>query len=158
MLKSFVLSSLFVLIFSGSSYCQNIITFADISEVNNTADSSGYRMYKVAISPGYKDSGYRIDVEDYNGKILYSSEIGVKLIVHKKNYKMPDSNKVEWDYETEIKSNDIINDGTLELSDCSNKRHLVCTLRLENAVGYKIRLYHKGYGTYEHLLTFEAGK
>jgi len=158
MIKSFALFSLIVLMLSGSGYCQNIITFADISEVNNTADTSEFRIFNVGISPGYKDSGYRIDVEDKNGKLLYSSEIGVKLIVHKKNFRLPGSNKEEWDYETEIKSNDIISDGTLELNDCTNKRHLNCTLRILCINGYKIILYHKEYGSYEHLLTYETGK
>jgi hypothetical protein len=158
MIRYILLSLISVLLLSGSAYSQNIITFANISEEYNTADSSGFRIFKVTVSPGYKDNGYRIDVENKKGKVLYSNEVSLKLIVHKKNFKLPYSNKEEWDYETEIKSNDIINDGTLELSDCSGKRNLTCIVWVENISGNKIRLYHKGYGTYEHLLTYELDK
>ena len=144
MIKSFVLFSLIVLMLSGSGYCQNIITFADISEVNNTADTSEFRIFNVGISPGYKDSGYRIDVEDKNGKLLYSSEIGVKLIVHKKNFKLPGSNKEEWDYETEVKSNDIWTDEYMEIGDCSNSKYLSCLLRLKKNERYRILIIDGG--------------
>ncbi|MDD5361934.1 MAG: hypothetical protein PHN88_07355 [Ignavibacteria bacterium] len=147
---------LLFLFFPLSAFCQNIIPHASITEESDYLTSSDYRLFKATISPGYKDHGYRIDILEPDGKIYYSAEIGVNLIVHKKNYKMPDSNKEEWDYETEIKSNDIINDDTINVADCSNTRHLSVYIRLNKSTKYKIKIYHTEYSLFEHLLTYEV--
>ena len=134
---------------------QNIITHAYIEKNTAKDNLSPYDIFYLKISPGYKDRGYKIEVVqiDNSGKeiILSKPEISVDLIVYKKIYRMPDG-KEEWDYETVVKSNDILTDEYLDIGDCSNSKLITCTLRLKNTERYKIRIYQKVEKYFEFLI------
>lgn len=136
-------------------YGQNVITHAYIEKNTAKENLSPYDIFYLKISPGYKDREFKIEVIqiDSDGKenILAQPEINVDLIIYKKNHRMPDG-KEEWDYETEVKSNDIWTDEYIEIGDCSNSKYITCTLRLKNTEKYKIRVYHKEEKYYEFLI------
>jgi hypothetical protein len=129
------------------SYSQNIVTHISISKVEesvNPEDISDYELYTIKISPGYQDRNFtikliKIDRVD-NETILSQPEINVELIIHKKNYKMSDG-KFEWDYETEVKSNDTWTDEYIEIGNCSNQKHLTCLIRVKKSEKYKVKVF-----------------
>lgn len=124
-----------------------MLTVMSISKVEETApcsDVSDYELYIIKIRPGYRDYSYKftmIQIDSVGREtILSRPEINVKLIVHKKSYKMPGSNYEEWDYTTEVKSNDTWTDEYLEIGDCSNQKHLTCLIRAMKNRKYKIKV------------------
>ena len=127
-------------------YSQNMLTVMWISKVEEAtlcSDVSEYELYTIKISPGYRDRNFTIKLIKIdsigNETILSQPEINVELIVHRTDYKMPDG-KYEWDYKTEIKSNDIWTDEYIEIGDCSNSKHLKGLLRLKKSEKYKIKV------------------
>lgn len=148
---------LFVILTPIIGYCQNIITTISFEREANTviSETSEYELYELKISPGYRDNNFKIELIGYDkfGSeiILSRPEIEVKLIVHKKEYKITGSNKYEWDYETEVKSNDIWTDDYIEIGDCSGTKSLLCHLRIKKNESYKINVYA------ENKLIFEKG-
>jgi hypothetical protein len=142
-------------------YPQNIITFASISkavEETKAADDSEFEFYKIRISPGYQDHSYKIKIIQTDGAgkdtILDESVINVKLIIHRKNFKPENSDKIMWDYETEIKSNDVLKNEYVEVGDCSDSKNLNCFIRLNKTLKYKIHVYHKENSKFEFLIGF----
>lgn len=140
-----ILLFLFIPLFG---YPQNIITIMNLNKIDETlnpADVSEYELYNLKISPGYKDDSYIIEMIyiDSTGKevMLSRPEINVNLIIHRTEYRMP-GGKYEWDYKTEVKSNDTWTDEYIEIGDCSNKKYLDCTLRVKKTGKYKIKIYH----------------
>lgn len=127
-------------------YGQNMIMYASIEKNTAKDNLSPYDLYFLKIRPGYRDHSYKIEViqMDSEGKeiLLAKPEINVRLIIHKKDYKMPGSDKVEWDYETEVKSNDTYTGEILSIGDCSGKRDLSCSLRLKSGEKYTVRVYY----------------
>jgi hypothetical protein len=125
-----------------------MLTVMWISKVDETticSDVSEYELYTIQISPGYRDHNFKIKMIqiDSTGKetILSNPEIHVELIVHKKSYKMPGSSYEEWDYTTEVKSNDIWTDEYIEIGDCSNTKTIACLIRVKKSERYKIKTY-----------------
>jgi hypothetical protein len=149
-MKKIILLFLFIPLFA---YSQNIITHISFSKVEESClpkNASEYELYKINISPGYHDHSYkfimiRIDTAG-NETILSQPEINVELIVYKTDYKMPDGT-YEWDYKTEVKSNDIWTDKYIEIGDCSDQKHLTCLLRVKKTEKYKIKV---NYGNKEN--------
>ena len=138
---------LFVILTPLFVYSQNIITTAYITKDSTlTADISDYDIYTLKIRPGYHDHGYKFELikNDSSGKeiVLSEPEINVNLIVHKKNIRMGKSDKVEWDYETEVKSNDIWTDEYIEIGDCSNTKYLTILFRVKRNENHRIKVYH----------------
>ena len=139
---------LFVFLTPLFGYCQNIITTVGIYREIDTSmfTESEYINYSLKISPGYHDRLFKLELikKDSlkNETILSQPEINVNLIVHKKEYKITGSNKYEWDYSTEVKSNDTYTDEYLTVPDCSNTRNLNCLLRLKKIENYKIKIYN----------------
>jgi hypothetical protein len=153
-MKKIIFLFLFIPIFA---FGQNVVTIMSISKVEESiicSDVSDYELYTIKISPGYQDRNYTIKMICVNsiGKetILSQPEINVELIIHKKNYKMPDG-KFEWDYETEVESNDIWTDEYIEIGDCSNQKHLTCLIRVKKSEKYKVKVFvgEKEYSEFE---------
>jgi hypothetical protein len=139
-----ILFLLFIPIFS---YSQNIVTYISISKVEesvNPEDASEYELYKIKISPGYKDHYYKFVLTQIDSSdvptILSEPKINVDLIVHRNDYKRPDG-KVMWDYKTEVKSNDIWTDEYIEVGNCAFSEDLVCLLRVKINEKYKVKVY-----------------
>jgi len=135
-------------------YSQNLIPHADLLEVTETnvnQEFSGYKLYEVRISPGYKDHGYKLEVINPDSTVFNVVEVNVKLIIHSKDYNAFDSQKKLMNYETEIKSNDILADEVFEIGDCSKTKYLTCLIRLKKSGNYKIRVWHKEYEKFEFL-------
>jgi hypothetical protein len=123
-----------------------------------SAYAPDFDIYKIRISPGYQDHSYKIKIiqTDSTGKdtILDEPEINVKLNIHKKNFKFENSEKVLFNYETEIKSNDAFKDEYIEVGDCSNSRYLNYFIRLNKTLKYKIQVYHKESNKFEYLIGY----
>ncbi|MFA5404885.1 MAG: hypothetical protein WC358_08125 [Ignavibacteria bacterium] len=138
---------LFLLCFPLSGYSQNVITDISISKVEESitcSDVPEYELYKIEISPGYSDHTYKFILMipgKTHTKVLSQPEINVDLTVYKKNYKMPDGEE-EWDYETEVKSNDVWFDEYIEIGNCSNSKYITCLLQLKKKERYKILVYN----------------
>jgi hypothetical protein len=73
-------------------------------------------------------------------EVLSQPEINAELIVHRVEYRMSDG-KYEWDYMTEVKSNDIWTDEYIEIGDCSNSKTIDCLIRVKKTERYKIKTY-----------------
>jgi len=143
-MKKIVFLFLLIPIFA---FGQNVVTIISISKVEESiicSDVSDYELYTIKISPGYQDRNYTIKMIKIdsigNETILSKPEINVELIIHKKDYKMPDG-KYEWDYETEVKSNDKWTDQYIEIGDCSNQKHIMCLLRVKKTEKYKVKVF-----------------
>ena len=139
---------LFVFLTPLFGYCQKIITTVGIYREIDTSmfTESEYINYRLNISPGYHDRKFKLELIKTdslkNETILSQPEINVNLIVHKKNHKIPGTNKEEWDYSTEVKSNDFWTDDYIEIGDCSGTKYLLCRLRLKKIEKYKIKVYN----------------
>jgi|WetSurMetagenome_2_1015567.scaffolds.fasta_scaffold38937_4 hypothetical protein len=136
----------FILFVPLFAYSQNMLTVMWISKVEEAticSDVSDYELYIIKISPGYRDHSYKftmIQIDSAGGEtILSQPEINVELIVHRADFKMPDG-KYEWDYTTEVKSNDIWTDKYIEIGNCSNQKLLTCLLRVKKTEKYKIKV------------------
>jgi hypothetical protein len=128
-------------------YSQNVITIMSLDKVEemlNPADISEYELYMLKIFPGYKDNSYKIEMIKIDSAgsetVLSGPEINVTLIVFRTEYRMSDG-KYEWDYKTEVKSNDIWTDEYIEIGDCSGAKHLNCLLRVKKTEKYIIKTY-----------------
>jgi hypothetical protein len=130
------------------SYSQNIVRIPWMEKENDTAITSrispGFELFKLIINPCYKDRYYKITLESLDSlnkeTVLSQAEISFKLIVYRKDYKMPDG-KYEWDYEATIKSNETWKDDYLEIGDCSDTKHLICYFRTKVNEKYSVKLY-----------------
>jgi hypothetical protein len=144
-MKKILLIFLFTPLFCYSQNVITIISLEKVVETVNTADVSEYELYNLKISPGYRDRSFTIEmiIIDSTGKevMLSRPEINVNLIIHRTEYRMSDG-KYEWDYMTEVKSNDIWTDEYIEIGDCSKSKHLDCLLRVKKTEKYKIKVYH----------------
>ena len=134
-----------------AGFSQNIIPHIHISENIESSDTNTYKQFKIKFSPGYQDHGFKIEILNQDSTFVTQAEINFKLIIHKKNFKLDDSKKEYWDYETEIKSNDIWNDNIIEVGDCSNNKYLFVLIRLKLPEKYIIKTYHTEYRLYEYL-------
>jgi hypothetical protein len=150
-----ILIILFIPLFG---YSQNVVTIMSLDKVElivNPSDSAENEIYDLKISPGYKDRSYKINlirIDSIEGEITLSRpEINVELIVHRTDYRMPDG-KYEWDYMTEVKSNDVWLDDYIEIGDCSGTKHLDCFLRVRKSEKYKIKIYHGSKDPWEFLI------
>ena len=139
-------------------YPQNIITFMSLDKVEETlnpAEISEYELYSLKISPGYRDRNYIVEMIkiDSAGKevVLSRPEINVDLIIHRTEYRMSDG-KYEWDYMTEVKSNDVWLDEYIEIGDSSCTKHIDCLLRVKKTKKYKIKAYHGEKDPWEFLI------
>ncbi|MCX6164114.1 MAG: hypothetical protein NTU73_04520 [Ignavibacteriae bacterium] len=142
-MAKFILLFFFLPLFG---YSQNMLTVMWISKVDEAtlcSDVSEYELYTIKISPGYRDHTYKFKLIQIDSKdketILSEPEIGVKLNIYKKDYEMY-GGKIEWDYTTEVKSNDIWTDEYIEIGDCSNSKHLTCLLRVKKTEKYKVKI------------------
>lgn len=127
---------------------QNMITTMSLSKVIDSTyskDGMEYDLYTLKIYPGYKDRNFIIELtqKDSSGKevILSRPQIKAELIIHRADYKMPDG-KYEWDYSTEVKSNNTWKDEHIEIGDCSNMKYVKCFIRVKNSEKYKIITYN----------------
>lgn len=115
--------------------------------------NSDYELYKLDISPGYRDHSFIIELiyidKDSNKIILCNPKINVELIVHRTDYKRPDG-KVMWDYKTEVESNDTLTNDYLEISNCSYKEHLTCLVKVKSNEKYLLRIYYSTEHYYEY--------
>jgi hypothetical protein len=139
---------LIILLFPALLMSQNVVSHVTIEKDKTITPEFEYKIYYLKIFPGYKDKNYKFELMKQDSvwkEIIYSNpEINVELIVHKKDYPVPGTTYVEWDYSTEIKSNDIWTDSMIEIGDCSNSKSLNCLIRLPNKVTYYINIYSDG--------------
>jgi hypothetical protein len=139
-----ILLFLFIPLFCYSQNTVTIMSLDKVRENSNQSDVSDYELHILKIWPGYEDRSFKIKMikVDSAGKeeVLSQPEIKADLIVHRVEYRMPDG-KYEWDFITEVKSNDTWTDEYIEIGDCSNSKSINCLIRVKKTEIYKIITY-----------------
>ncbi|MGV8016667.1 MAG: hypothetical protein AB2L26_00580 [Ignavibacteria bacterium] len=134
-----------MLFFPALGFGQNVITHITFEKIPNSIETPGYESYKIEVRPGYKDYIFKFELvrTDTPGTETTHStpEIKLEMKVHKKNDRMPDG-KEEWDYETEIITNDTYSDENFDIGKCADSKHLVCLVSVKEGVKYKVRVWN----------------
>ena len=134
-----------MLFFPALGFGQNIITHITFEKIPNFIETPGYESYQIEVRPGYKDHAFKFELvrtDTLGTETSHSTPlIKLEMKVHKKNHKMPDG-KEEWDYETEIISNDAYSDTNFDIGKCSDSKHLVCLVSVMEGAKYKVRVWN----------------
>ncbi len=134
-----------MLFFPAFGFGQNIITYITFEKIPNFVETPGYESYKIEVSPGYEDHAFKFELVRTDTPGTETSHITplikVEMKIYRNNHRMPDG-KEEWDYETEIISNDTYSDENFDIGKCTDSKHLVCLVSVKEGAKYKVRVWN----------------